>query len=79
MPAYKRQLKSGLKWRYAGSHNGVMYCSRSIYPTKKEAEQSESDENLIEDSAPADDSQHIDLHHIHLLLKSINVTLIIAF
>jgi integrase len=41
MGCYSRKLKRGLKWRFAGSHYGEKYCSKAIYPTKKEAEKAE--------------------------------------
>jgi integrase len=37
MPAYKRKVKKGLRWRFIGSYLGVWYCSKAIYLTKKEA------------------------------------------
>jgi integrase len=44
MPAYKRKTKRGVLWRYSGSYMGVKYCSRSIYPTKQQAQKAETAE-----------------------------------
>ncbi len=42
MPAQKRKLKKrGERWRYLGSFNGIKYCSKSIYLTKKQAQDAE--------------------------------------
>jgi integrase len=35
MPAYKRLVKRGERWRYMGSFNGVKYSSKAIYTTRK--------------------------------------------
>ena len=42
--AYKRKIKKGLRWRYAGSYAGVYYCSKSQYLNKKEAQDAEREE-----------------------------------
>ncbi len=42
MPAQKRKLKKrGERWRYLGSFNGIKYCSKSVYLTKKQAQDAE--------------------------------------
>jgi integrase len=37
VPAYTRELKKGVRWRYVGSYLGTPYASKAIYLTKKEA------------------------------------------
>lgn len=41
MGAYKRKIKKGERWRFVGSYLGKAYASKSIYLTKREAQDSE--------------------------------------